>query len=112
MVQETYGRMYCFQQQEDCKGRGTEYFSVPATYSCDEEMNDSVPEVINGSDMGVKFEVWLARDPKEWNGSKEDERFLDLFWERNFYPDFGTLINDLHKKGLIDEGEYMMEIDW
>ena len=32
----------------------------------------------------AKFEKWLERDPKEWNGKEEDKRFLDLFWDRNF----------------------------
>lgn len=112
LVQETYGRPYCFQQQDDCKPRGVHHFTVPEEYTCDGEMNDKIPEKINGDVMGVKFKVWLERDPKEWNGKKGDENHLDLFWERNFYPDFGTLVNDLHKRGLIEEGEYTLEIDW
>jgi hypothetical protein len=112
LVSETYGKPYCYQQQDDCKERGTEHFSVPCTYIYDEDMNDSIPEVINGEEMGVKFNVWLDRDPEEWNGEEEDKRFLDMFWGRNFYPDFNTLINDLHKKGLIEAGSYVMEIDW
>lgn len=79
---------------------------------CDDEMHDEIPEKINGNVMGVKFEVWLERNPEEWNGEEEDKNYLDLFWERNFYPDFGTLVNDLHKRGLIEEGEYTLGIDW
>jgi hypothetical protein len=60
----------------------------------------------------AKFEKWLERDPKEWNGKEEDKRFLDLFWDRNFYPDIQTVANDLHKKGLIEAGEYTIKIDW
>lgn len=112
LVTKTYGKPYSFQQQDGCKERGVEHFSVPSQWTDDEDMNDSIPEVINGGEMGVKFAVWLARDPKEWNGKKEDRRFLDLFWDRNFYPDFGTLVNDLHAKGLIQAGEYIIDIDW
>jgi hypothetical protein len=111
LVTETYGRTYCFQQQDDCQGRGTVGITVPDEYN-DDEMNDSIPEVINGNEMGVKFQVWLDRDPKEWNGEKDDEMFLGMFWERNFYPDLQTVANDLHKKGLIEAGDYIIDIDW
>lgn len=36
---------------------------------------------------------------------------INLFWERNFYPDINTLANDLYKKGLIKKGEYLIVID-
>lgn len=112
LVEETYGKKYCFQQQNGCKGRGIHRFTVPETYTCDDEMHDDIPEVINGSQMGVKFKTWLERDPEEWNGAEEDAGSTNLFWERNFYPDFGTVVNDLHEKGLIEAGEYTIEIDW
>ena len=62
--------------------------------------------------MGVKFAVWLARDTKEWNGKEQDKPYIDMFWERNFYPDIHTLANDLYDKGLIEKGEYVINIDW
>lgn len=103
LVRETYGRPYMFQQQDGCKSRGTEYFSVPCVpydYS-----NDSVPEIINGSEMGVSFKAWLERDP--------DKNVMDdIFWERNFYPSLSSVAQDLYEKGLIEEGEYQIEIDW
>jgi hypothetical protein len=110
LVQETYNKPYNFQQQEGCQSRGTREITVPSD-SYDYE-NETVPEIINGEEMGVKFSAWLARDPKEWNGDKEDERFLDLFWERNFYPSVEMLINDLYSKGLLEEGDYQINIDW
>lgn len=75
-------------------------------------MHDSIPERINGNKMGVKFDVWLQRDPTEWNGKKGDESYLDLFWGRNFYPDIHTVANDLYNKGLIEAGDYVIDIDW
>ena len=110
LVVKTYGRPYCYQQQDDCKDRGTDYITIPSA-SNDFE-NESVPEEINGSAMGVSFAAWLARDPKEWNGAAEDKSFMSLFWERNFYPDVQMIANDLHAKGLIPAGEYGIEIDW
>ena len=112
LVCETYGKPYNFQQQYGCQSRGKFHLTIPSEYTEDEEMRDSIPEVINGSKMGVKLSAWLNRDPKEWNGKEEDERFLDLFWERNFYPDIQVVANDLYKKGLIEKGEYVIDIDW
>lgn len=110
LVTETYGKPYSFQQQDGCKERGTFHITVPA--NTEDFENETVPEEINGDDMGVSFAAWLARDPKEWNGAPDDHDFLDLFWDRNFYPDIQMLANDLHAKGLFPEGEYIIEIDW
>lgn len=116
LVEKTYGKPYRFQQQEGCQGRGTRSFTVPDE-ACDDEMNDSIPEEVNGEQMGVKFAVWLARNPKQPVGSEDDkcraEQWnIDLFWQRNFYPDFQTVANDLHAKGLLPAGEYTIVIDW
>ena len=110
LVESTYSRPYNFQQQNDCQERGVYHLKVPAKAS--DYKNDTIPEEINGEEMGVSFAAWLARDPKEWNGDPEDQDFLDMFWERNFYPDIQMVANDLHAKGLLDAGEYAINIDW
>ena len=112
LVENTYGKPYNFQQQDGCQNRGLVGLTIPSKWTDDEEMNDAVPEVINGSEMGVKFDVWLKRDPQEWNGNEGDKTSLDLFWYRNFYPDLQTIANDLHSKGLIKAGNYSINIDW
>lgn len=132
LVSDTYGRTYSFQQQDGCKDRGFEYITIPSEYS-DEYMNDKIPEIINDSyNRGVKFDVWLNRDPEAplnpsdkelkscnyyYGGDKrkewcEDKSHIGLFWERNFYPNVQAVANDLHAKGLIEAGEYAIEIDW
>src|ERR1039457_2649728 len=75
LVEETYGRPYSFQQQDGCKPRGVEHISIPSEDTWEEEeMHDSIPEVVNGRKMGVKFDVWLARDPKQpLKGSREEK---------------------------------------
>lgn len=111
LVQETYGRTYSFQQQDGCKSRGVFKFRVP-TDGYDYE-NDTIPEEINGEEMGVSFKAWLARDPKKWYGNESDPAYyIDLFWERNFYPAIEILANDLYDKGLLPAGEYAINIDW
>lgn len=111
LVQKTYGRTYSFQQQGGCKSRGMFRFEVPA--EAEDFENDSIPEVVNGREMGVSFTAWLAREPKQQLSSgREDQWGIDLWWARNFYPDFQMVANDLHKKGLLDAGEYVIEIDW
>lgn len=111
LVQKTYGRVYSFQQQDNCKARGVEYFTVPIKYPEDYE-NDSVPEKVNGEEMGVSFRAWLARDPKQKWDPEIDDWELGLFWERNFYPHVDMVLNDLYTKGLIEAGEYGIDIDW
>lgn len=110
LVQMTYGKPYSFQQQDGCQSKGIHHITVPA-YADDYE-TDTITEEINGEEMGVSFKAWLARDPKEWNGDPTEERFLYLYWQRNFYPDLQTVVNDLHTKGLFPAGEYVINIDW
>jgi hypothetical protein len=134
LVSNTYGKPYNFQQQNGCQSRGIVKITIPdITY--EEEMNDKIPEVINDEHkMGVKFDVWLSRDPNEplnpskeelkncnyyWGESEDDEiiwkqdkNHIICFFERNFYPDLQTVANDLYKRGLIDSGEYSINIDW
>jgi len=75
-------------------------------------MSESVPEIVNGVEMGVKFHNWLERDPKQPVGDDATDWTIELFWERNFYPDVQMVANDLHSKGLIEAGDYIINIDW
>lgn len=111
LVMKTYGRQYCFQQQDGCRERGVERFTVPSEAD-DGYMNDSVPEEVNHETRGVKFSKWLERDPKQKLPGQEADYELRLWWNRNFYPDFQTLVNDLHAKGLLAAGDYTINIDW
>jgi hypothetical protein len=111
LVEKTYGRPYSFQQQDGCQGRGQVGLDIPSQWSNDEEMNDEIPEMVNGQKMGVKFAVWLARDPKAPVMGKTDWH-INMFWERNFYPDLYTVANDLYERGLIEKGSYVINIDW
>lgn len=112
IVTETYGRTYSFQQQDGCKSRGIHSLTVP-----DEDYdyeNDTIPEKVNGEEMGVSFKAWLERDPKQ-KLSNLDDQFdfdLELWWERNFYPDIQMIANDLHSKGILPAGDYVINIDW
>ncbi len=111
LIIDTYGRPYSFQQQNGCQDRGTVSITIPDECTDDCE-NDTIPEEINGDEMGVSFAAWLVRDPNEWNGAPDPGYYLDLFWSRNFYPDLQMVANDLHAKGLIPAGEYTINIDW
>ena len=110
LVTETYGRVYSFQQQGGCKERQLVSITVPD--ECDDFENDAVPEIVNGDEMGVSFKAWLARDPKTPLPDRDDTFGLTLWWERNFYPDVQMIANDLYEKGLIEAGDYLINIDW
>lgn len=113
LVVNTYNRPYSFQQQDGCKERQRVCLSVPD--EAYDHQNDTIPEKVNGDEMGVSFAAWLARDPEQKLNSEnkwDREHGLELFWERNFYPDVQMVANDLHAKGLIPAGDYTIDIDW
>lgn len=110
LVIDTYGKPYSFQQQDGCKPKGIFWLSIPKLASNYE--HTSLPEEINGYRKGVSFATWLDRHPKAWNGKAADELYIDLFWNRNFYPNVQMIANDLYEKGLIEAGEYVIKIDW
>lgn len=116
LVNETYGRPYSFQQQDGSRERGTFKFTVPYEALNEPEMNDSIPEIVNHDEMGVKFSSWLSRDPKQTlvdtKESSSDKWSIELWWHRNFYPDIQTVANDLHQNGLLEAGDYTIDINW
>lgn len=83
----------------------------------DDFEQESVPEIVNGDEMGVSFQSWLIRDPNQllnelrpdWDNGKNS---LRLWWLRNFYPTIESVINDLYTEGLIEAGDYSIDIDW
>ena len=109
-IEFTYGKPYNLQQQEGCMSRGIVPIVVPNNE--DDYEKDSVPEKINGLEMGVSFEAWKARDPKQPVNGATREWEINLFWHRNFYPSLDVVANDLYNKGLLDAGEYLIHIDW
>jgi hypothetical protein len=114
LVMATYGRPYNFQQQDGCKDRQSHYITIPVPHPSDYD-NDTVPEKVNHDDMGVSFAAWLARDPTQLldTGDEWDRiNGLDLWWARNFYPDVEMVANDLYARGLVEAGEYIIDIDW
>ncbi len=112
LVKDTYGRPYSFQQQNGCKERGIYKMQVPSVYADDYE-EDSIPEEVNGEEMGVSFKAWLNRDPTTPLSTDPDYAYgLELWWERNFYPRVDVIANDLHEKGLLPAGDYVINIDW
>lgn len=111
LVEKTYGRPYSFQQQDGCQGRGSFEFSVPA--EANDYDRESVPEKVNGDQMGVSFAAWLARDPKQQLSNPDQADYCrELWWERNFYPELQMVANDLHAKGLLKAGKHTILIDW
>jgi hypothetical protein len=115
LVIDSYGKPYSFQQQDGCKERQRVKIKIP-DQAYDYE-NDTVPEIVNHEDMGVSFKAWLERDPKQllnelrpdWDDGVNS---LNLWWERNFYPDTQMIANDLYEKCLIEADTYTIDIDW
>ena len=85
LIRETYGKPYCFQQQDGCKNRGIEYITVPVINPYDFK-NDSSSFKINGDEMGVSFDTWLKTTVKEVNKLHPEEYSgqNDLWWGKKF----------------------------
>jgi len=110
-IQKTYKRPYGFQQQNDCR-EGAFQFFVPKEDHEEEHQNQTVPDNIDDNQtMGVSFDAWLKRDPKTPLANQQYDFELELWWQRNFYPDTQMLLNDLHRRKLIDAGDYVINID-
>lgn len=110
LVEKTYSRPYSFQQQDGCKDRGVFRLTVPD--EAQEYERETVPEIVNHEQMGVSFTAWLKRDPKAPIAETSDGYVIRLWWIRNFYPEVQMVANDLHAKGLLEGGEYLINIDW
>lgn len=110
LVSKTYERPYSFQQQDGCRSRGVFRFSVPS--EAEDYERDSVPAIVNHEENGVSFAAWLKRDPKAPLANGRADYCLDLWWDRNFYPDVQMVANDLHARGLLEAGDYTIDIDW
>lgn len=112
LVSNTYNKVYSFQQQDGCKYRGLVHMTIPSEYDDDDVYSETIPEEVNGSEMGVKFDSWLKRDRNLPFADGCEDWELEMFWERNFYPCPNKLADDLYKKGLIEKGKYIINIDW
>lgn len=113
-VSEVYKRPYSFQQQGGCMDRGIYTLIVP-TDDLDDCNNQTAEECCENDD-GVAFIEWVNRDPElpvpSTDTLNRDKWYINLWWERNFYPNIDMVANDLYKKGLLEEGEYVIIIDW
>lgn len=114
LVTDTYKRPYMLQQQDGCMERQRIHITVPPEegWEDDKDMPESIPEVVNGEEMGVKFSAWRNRDPKQKAPGMDRDWEVELFWQRNFYPLLSAVTQDLYEKGLLDQGEYEIDIDW
>lgn len=127
-VTEVYGKPYCLQQQNGCYPNGTtksftvdpkevgvpanpDYWVNPRDYCFELK---SLYELSNSGRKarGVGIDAWLARDPKEPLPGQEYDHDLKFFWQRNFYPEFDDVVTDLIAKGLLEPGEYIIDISW
>jgi hypothetical protein len=110
LVEQVYGRPYNFQQQDGCKSRGTHNLGVPTGYTrIDDNINEDGYDEEGYDNPSLKF--WLSKDPKEYP-AHEDKRWREMYWERDFYPDIDEIAEDLYRRGLLEAGEYLIDIDW
>ena len=116
LVEKTYDKFYCFQQQDNGRKHGVYTFEIPVKSPFNYQ-NISIPEIVNHSEIGVDFYTWLQRDiHKPLKDVKYTTDFnkslgLRLWWDRNFFPSIDMIINDLYKNGILPEGFLKIIID-
>jgi hypothetical protein len=113
-IEETYKRPFSFQQQFGCRARGTQYVKVPVKDVEEGYVLEGyvLEDIIKNEYGSVSLKDWLERDPTEQLSESDSAWTLEMFWERNFFPNIEILFDDLFKKGLIEAGEYVINIDW
>jgi len=90
-VSEHYKRPYCLQQQGDKLSNGSAVFlSVP------------------GEGCGDHYE---AVSLEEWLNTPVDAYKYDFEFTRECYPELEIVASDLHAKGLLAAGEYIIQVD-
>lgn len=119
-IQEVYGKPYNFQQQDGCKEEGLETFVCTTTEEFlewgMEETEYKATEIPfkvskNDEEMGVNFKTWLNTTPEETSKNFKTQSENELFWQRNFYPHIDMIAHDLYLKGLLEPGEYTINMD-
>lgn len=114
IVKSAYGKAnYSIQQQDGCYENGSSIsFSLPVSDGDKAEWYRAteIPYEINGQVMGVSLEAWLNTDEDSF--PYDYPYYKSLWYERNFYPHFLEIANDLLKKGLLAEGDYVIAMDW
>ena len=113
LVIDTYVRPYNLQQQDGCKPRGVEALVVPSyDINEDEYVHKSIDETDTDGEMGVFFEAWLERKIDKEIPNQRYSFELKTFWHRRFYPMLQVVANDLFERGLVEQGRYLIVIDW
>lgn len=100
-VTEHYGRPYKLQQQGDMLAQGS-YVQITVP---DEEAWDENPTLAE----------WQAATPPGEHpegGYDPNVSTENMRWERDYYPSLEVVANDLHAKGLLDAGEYLIRVYW
>ena len=117
-VQDVYGKPYNFQQQDGCKEGGLETFVCTTTEEFlewgmeeTEYKATEIPFEVNGKEMGVSFKTWMNTTPEETAKYFEFQSDNELFWQRSFYPHIDMIAHDLYLKGLLEPGEYTINMD-
>lgn len=96
LVVATYGKPYDFQQQDGCRDRGIHAFTAPVEFP--EDYGDPF-------DYGISFAEWVKSEVPSCPYEAID-------WVREVYPSLDMVVNDLHSRGLIEAGDYILLIDW
>jgi hypothetical protein len=108
LVTKTYGRPYSLQQQDEMMAQDTILrVRVPEGL---EPWNESYDENPEGYTPLPTLARWAATEtPAEHRFPSYRE---EMWWHRNFYPCRDEVLGDLHDKGLLPAGDYVIHCWW
>ena len=112
-VESVFGKepfTYIFQQQDGCKEPGLYLVKVPPSEE-QESLDEEICYKVNGKTFGVSLKTWLNTSKEDTKSKVEKDYLNNLFWMRHFYPKLDELVAHLHKLGLIEAGDFYIEID-
>ena len=98
LVRQTFERPYSLQQQGDMHSQESFIrFDVPAELEWEHEPS---------------LETWLATTPPDPEDHSMAAFTNRLRWDREFYPDLQDIANELHARGQLDAGTYVLHVWW
>ena len=106
-VEEVYAKTYKFKKQPDKLFTRMQFITVPLA-EVEEYKNTKIPFEPFPLQFGVSFETWKNSTPEETLQHFKFDWDDDDFWECGFFPHIQMIAHDLHAKGLLEAGEYVI----
>ena len=97
LITATYGRPYNYGRWQEMGQDTMTQVTVPE--EADEPWEGGPPSL----------EEWLAGEPP---ATLTDAWRIEQWWQTEYCPELQVVVNDLHARGLMPAGDYVMHVWW